>query len=192
VAGFPELARAAAVLLSYLSDRNLPHCLIGGMVVSRWGEPRATRDVDATVLADFGSEQSVLAMLLQRFPSRVPDAERFAVQARMALLVLPGGYNADVSLAALPFEREAIERATPWRIARDLILATCAAEHLIIYKLVAARPGDIQDIISVVARQRGNLDVERIRRWGREFAELKEDPDLLRPFEDALRRAEER
>jgi hypothetical protein len=33
------------------------------------------------------------------------------------------------------------------------------------------------------------LDVELVRRWGRELAELKEDPDLLRRFEDALRRA---
>lgn len=26
-------------------------------------------------------------------------------------------------------------------------------------------------------------------RWGREFADLKEDPDLLRPFEEALLKA---
>jgi hypothetical protein len=188
VAGFPELARAAADLLSYLAECGLPHCLIGGMVVSRWGEPRATRDVDATVLVDFGDEQKVLATLLRRYPSRVPDPEQFAVRARIALLVLPGGYNADVSLAALPFEREAIERATPWQLAPDLTLSTCGAEHLIVYKLVAARPGDIQDVISIVQRQGRRLDVDLIRRWGREFAELKEDPDLLRPFEDAWSR----
>ena len=41
----------------------------------------------------------------------------------------------------------------------------------------------------IVRRQGRRLDVDRVRRWGREFAELKEDPDLLRPFEDALRKA---
>jgi hypothetical protein len=27
-----------------------------------------------------------------------------------------------------------------------------------------------------------------IRHWGAQFAELKEDPDLLRPFDEALKR----
>lgn len=59
---------------------------------------------------------------------------------------------------------------------------------MIVYKLVAARPHDLVDVTGIVRRQRGRLDVDLVRRWGREFAELKEDPDLLRPFEDALRR----
>jgi hypothetical protein len=184
------LARAAADLMTYLREQHLPACLIGGMVVSRWGEPRATQDVDATVAAEFGNEPAVLKILLQRYPSRVPDPSAFAARARIALLVLPGQINGDVSLAALPFEREAIERASDWQLAEDVILPTCSAEDLVVYKLVAGRPGDIQDVIGIVRRQAGRLDVERIRRWGREFAELKEDPDLLRPFEDALRRAD--
>lgn len=40
---------------------------------------------------------------------------------------------------------------------------------------------------SIVRRQGGRLDVARTRRWGLEFAELKEDPNLLRPFESVLR-----
>jgi hypothetical protein len=53
-----------------------------------------------------------------------------------------------------------------------------------VYKLVAARPHDIGDVEGIVRRQGRRLDVECIRRWGRELAELKEDPDLLRPFEE--------
>lgn len=182
------LARAAADLMTYLREQQLAGCLIGGMVVSRWGEPRATQDVDATVATDFGDEPAVLGILLQRYPSRVSEPSEFAARARMALLVLPGRINGDVSLAALPFEREVIERASDWKLTEDVVLPTCSAEDLVVYKLVAGRPGDIQDVIGIVRRQAGRLDTERIRRWGREFAELKEDPDLLRPFEDALRR----
>jgi hypothetical protein len=32
--------------------------------------------------------------------------------------------------------------------------------------------------------------VDRIRQWGRTFAELNDEPDLLRPFEDVWRRIE--
>ena len=41
----------------------------------------------------------------------------------------------------------------------------------------------------MVRRQGSRLDVELIHRWGREFATLQEDPDLLRPFENAWRDA---
>ena len=67
------------------------------------------------------------------------------------------------------------------------MLRTCSAEDLVVYKLVAARPQDVLDVQGIVRRQSDRLDVDRIRRWGGVFAELKEDPDLLRPFEDALR-----
>lgn len=66
-------------------------------------------------------------------------------------------------------------------------LRTCSAEHLVVYKLVAARSHDLTDLESVVIRQGNRFDI--IRRWGGVFAELKEDPDLLRPFEAAVRKA---
>jgi hypothetical protein len=52
-------------------------------------------------------------------------------------------------------------------------------------KLVAARPQDLIDVEGIVRRQRDRLNAELIRFWGRQFAELKEDPDMLRPFESA-------
>jgi hypothetical protein len=75
-----------------------------------------------------------------------------------------------------------------WDIVPGVSLRTCGAAHLVIYKLVAGRTHDLSDIESIVRRQGDALDVDCIRRWGREFAELKGDPDLLRPFEDALRK----
>jgi hypothetical protein len=183
----PALARAAAHLLRYLDTLKRPACVIGGVAVARWGEPRATQDVDLTVLTEFGEEEQVLRELLAEFASRIHSPERFAVANRIALLTLPGGINADVSFASFPFEREAIERSSPWAIAENVQIRTCSSEDLIVYKLVAARPGDIQDIIRIVQRQKHKLDVDRVRGWGRQFAELKEDPELLSPFEAALK-----
>ena len=94
------------------------------------------------------------------FEARRPDAEAFALANRVLLLKTRDGVEIDVALAAFPFEIEAI---------------------------VAARTHDLSDMESIVRRQGARLDVERVRRWGREFAELKEDPDLLRPFEIVFR-----
>lgn len=183
----PTLARAAAEILGFLDSRGRQACVIGGVAVARWGEPRTTQDVDLTVRTDLGTEEAVLDDLLSRFPSRLDDPKPFALQNRIVLLTLSGGINADVSFASFPFELEALDRSSPWSISPELVLRTCSAEDLIVYKLVAARPGDIQDVIRIVQRQGPRLDVARIRDWGAQFADLKEDPDLLRPFEDALK-----
>ena len=106
----------------------------------------------------------------------------------MLLLETAEGVKIDVALAAFPFEIEAIERATPWTLGESVALRSCSAEDLVVYKLVAGRPQDLVDVEGIVRRQEDRLDVDRIRRWGLEFAELKEDPDLLRPFENLWRK----
>jgi hypothetical protein len=183
----PPLLEAARELLDYLESLGRPACLIGGMVVARWGEPRATRDVDATVLADFGEEAGLLAALLRKFPSRDPEPLPRAEIGRLALLTATNGVQIDLSFAAFPFEREVLDRASTWRIPPDTDLRTCSPEDLVIYKLVAGRPNDLVDVSGIVRRQGSHLDAGRIRYWGQVFAEIKEDPDLLRPFEQAMR-----
>jgi hypothetical protein len=189
VTAVPALAAAAREVLSVLEAAGRPACLIGGLVVSRWGQPRATTDADFSVLTPFGEEEAVIDILLARFPVRRPDARTFALSYRVLLLVAESGVKIDVALAALPFEIEAIEDATPWDIAPGVAVRTCSAEHLVVYKLVAGRPQDLLDMETVVRRQGRRLDLSRIRRWAREFAEIKEDPDLLTPFETAVSKA---
>jgi hypothetical protein len=184
----PPLASAAATVLSVLDSARIPACLIGGLVIPRWGQPRATTDADFSVLAPYGDEAPVIDLLLANFKERRPHARVFALAHRVLLLVSADGVGIDIALAAFPFETDAIEKASPWEISPGVVVRTCSAEHLVVYKLVAARPQDLVDMAGIVRRQGDRLNVEFIRRWGREFAELKEDPDLLRPFEDALRR----
>lgn len=179
---------AADELLAFLRANHRPACLIGGLVVSRWGEPRATKDVDATVLVDFSEEVAVLDLLLSKFASRDPDPVRRAELGRLALLRATNGVDLDLSFAAFPFELEVLDRASDWRVTSDVSLRTCSAEDLVLYKLVAARLIDLHDVQSVVSRQAGRLDPERVRLWGQRFAEILEKPELLDPFEAALRK----
>ena len=170
------LFAAARELLDSLDALGFTSCLIGGLVVARWGEPRLTRDVDATVLAEYGSEAGVLDALLARFSPRRPDARDFALAHRVLLLRASNGVDLDVSLAAFEFEREALERASAFEFEPGVRLRTCSAEDLIVYKAVAGRPRDIADIETVVARQVRRLDVDRVREWLRLFAELRRTP----------------
>ena len=81
----PPLVQAADELLGFLRANGRSACLIGGIVVSRWGEPRATKDVDATVLVDFAEEAAVLDLLLSKFESRDPNPVPRAELGRLTL-----------------------------------------------------------------------------------------------------------
>lgn len=181
------LALAARDILRFLAVHNVPACLIGGLAVQRWGEPRVTQDVDLTVLAAFGQEAAVIDVLLSAYAARDPKARDFALEYRVLKLRAPDGVPIDVSLGALPFEIEVLTRASPWRLSPKIELRVCSAEDLIVYKLVAGRPRDLLDVEGVVRLRWRDLDLRRVRFLTRQFAELLESPHLLQPFEDALR-----
>jgi hypothetical protein len=87
----PLLVCAAQAVLSALDAASIPACLIGGMVVSRWGQPRATTDSDLSALAPYGTEARVVDTLLAQFRPRREDARAFAIDHRVLLLASAEG-----------------------------------------------------------------------------------------------------
>ena len=55
---------AAHELHAFFSSNNISYCIIGGIALQHWGEPRFTQDVDATVLITFGEEKKLLEKIL--------------------------------------------------------------------------------------------------------------------------------
>ncbi len=177
---------AAQEVLDILCSHGHPACAIGGLAVLRWGQPRATQDADISVLAPFGEEADVIDLLVERFTARRHDAREFAKARRVVIITASNGAPVDVGLAALPFEREALERSEVWHWSTDIAFPVCSADDLIIYKLAAARPHDLVDMEGVVRLQWRQLDVERIRHRAGQLSEMLEGPNLLEPFERAL------
>lgn len=137
-------------------------CIIGGLAVQRWGEPRLTRDVDLTLLTGYGGERPVVEGLLSVFESRVPHALGFATRARVVLLRSASGVPIDVALGALPFEERAVERASGWTVPGSAALRTCGAEDLVVMKVFAGREQDWLDVRGVLVRQREILDIDLV------------------------------
>ncbi len=69
--GLNNILQAAVSLGQQLEIFRIPYCVIGGVAVQRWGEPRQTVDVDATLLIGFGCEESAIEHLLSQFNSRI-------------------------------------------------------------------------------------------------------------------------
>ncbi len=63
------------------------------------------------------------------------------------------------------------------------------AEDLVVYKLVAARPRDLDDAEKLLSLHGPVLDIARIRRLVREISDALEDSSRVETFERLLRKA---
>ncbi len=183
-----DLLVAAREVLQWLQEADVPACLIGGLAVQRWGEPRLTQDVDITVLAG-EREDALLEACSARFRPRVAAAVEFARTRRVLLVSASNGVAVDLALGSISFEREVIDRGSDYDYAPEMRLRTCSAEHLIVYKAVAARPRDVADLEGIVVRQFDRLDVPLIRQWLVAFRPAVEH-DAVEPFERAWAKAQ--
>lgn len=174
---------AAWELHEFLTRRGIPYAIIGGMAVQHWGEPRFTQDIDLTVAAPLDEPVAFIKHVVARFPPRIEDAVTFARDNRVILVRASNGYPVDISLGLPGYEDGVMRRAVDLELESGKAVRICAAEDLIIHKAIAGRPQDLYDIEGIVFRQREDLDVDMIRSWLEEFAELLETPDILARFE---------
>jgi hypothetical protein len=164
--------------------------VIGGIAVIARGVPRQPIDIDATVWGRATSIRNLLAALeANDILPRIPDAEEFARRRQVLLLAHRAtGTNLEISLAWLPFEEEAIGRASAVAF-RDVSIPVAQPQDLIVYKAVAWRDRDKADIERLLLLHGHELDLERIRDLVRQFAEALEEPERIREFEALLSRS---
>jgi len=174
-----DVVEIAGQLQAFCDEQGWKSCFIGGIAVQRWGQPRVTLDVDLTLLTGFGNEDRFIDKLLTTYSPRIQNAAEFARRRRVLLLVAPSGTGIDISLGALPFEENVVQRATSFTYPPGIDLRTCSAEDLIVLKLFASRAIDIRDAEMVAARQKGMLDWRYIEDQLRPLVELKEAPEIL-------------
>ena len=179
-----HLRDTIADLMRWIAAEQLEATVIGGVAAGLQGQPRLTEDVDAVVL-DADAEALLRSGKQYGFQPRTVDAIEFSRRTRVLLMRHRSGVDADLSLGTLPFEREVIARAQTIE-AGGLRISIATPEDLIIMKALARRPQDVADIVGIVEVQ-PDLDVERIRRWVREFSSVLEMPEILDDLELLLR-----
>ena len=174
-----EVYRAAADLQRRFEERGWRFCLIGGLALQRWGEPRETIDVDVTLLTGFGREEAFIREILCWYAPRVTNADDFALAHRVLLVQAASGVGIDIALGGMPFEEAAVRRATSYEFSAGISLRTASAEDLIVMKAFAARPKDWIDVEGIVIRQGDRLDWSLIDAELRPLVELKGEPEIL-------------
>ena len=186
-----EVYRAADMLQRHCESQHWRFCLIGGLALQRWGEPRETIDVDVTLLTGFGGEERFIQEILSWYEPRVPDPVGFALRNRVVLVQAPSGVGIDIALGGLPFEEAAVERSTLYEFAPGITLRTASAEDLIVMKAFASRAKDWVDVEGIAIRQTKKLELAYVLGHLTPLAELMGEPEILDRLAAVRAKAEE-
>lgn len=173
------LARLARAL-----DRaELGYMVIGGQAVQLYGEPRLTRDIDLTLAAGVDELASVTELCAAEGLKVLVARPVEFVRETMVLPALDesSGVRVDFIFSFSEYERQAIKRGRAVKLSGTEV-RFAAVEDLLIHKLVAGRPRDIEDVRTVLAKNPG-LDRAYTERWLADF-----DAALARSLLDTFRR----
>jgi hypothetical protein len=153
--------------------------IIGGQAVLLYGEPRLTRDIDVTLGVDIDEVDRVLGAIKSLALSLlVKDVRAFVVSTHvLPLLHEESGIRVDLIFSFSPYEQEALKRV----FTKEMLgykVPFASIEDLLIHKMVAGRPRDIEDIRGILARPRERDDAY-VLKWLRDFGKT-----LSRPLAD--------
>lgn len=173
---FQELLERIAL---ELEKEGILYMIIGGQAVLLHGEPRLTRDIDITLGATVEKLDAILRVAAASGLEPLVDPETFPKET-MVLPCQHGGSDirVDFIFSFSPYEQQALQRVRKVRIGKaDVRFA--AVEDLIVHKMFAGRPRDLEDVKAILAKN-PEADVVYIRQWLKEFTKALEEPYLER------------
>jgi hypothetical protein len=181
-----ELLRALSGVLGRL---RVGWYVFGAQAVLHWGRPRFTQDIDVTV--QLGSVQtSHLVEELQKagFALRVEGTPAFIRQTRVLPLEFgSSGWALDVVLGGPGLEEEFQQRAVPVEVAPGVTVPIISAEDLVVTKVLAGRPKDLEDVRGILLAQSNGLDTGAVRRLLGQLESALGVSDLVPVFDGLLK-----
>ena len=169
-------------LAAVLSRAGIPYMIIGGQAVLLYGEPRLTRDIDVTL--GIGSEDlnEVLSVCKKIGLKPIPEKPDSFVSETMVLPASDSksGIRVDFVFSFTSYETAAIRRARKISIG-DQKVCFASPEDVIIHKIFAGRPRDLEDVRSICLKSR-RLNTKYIVQWLKEFDRSFEGKRFLATF----------
>lgn len=152
-----------------LNKHNIKYMIVGGQAVLLYGEPRLTKDIDITLGIGPEDLEAFLPVVKEiDLQVLVEDTEKFVHNT----FVLPtlderSGFRVDFIFSISSYERNALGRVRSVKIGNTEIYFA-SVEDLIIHKVIAGRPRDIEDIKVILIKNKG-IDNPYILKWLKEF-----------------------
>jgi len=155
--------------------------IIGGQAVLIYGEPRLTKDIDVTLGIGLEGLPKIKALVKSLdLKPLVSNIDRFAKETMVfPVLDEKSGIRVDFIFSFSPYEHQAIERAGKIAMGRTKV-KFAALEDVVIHKMVAGRPRDMEDIRIILLKNPGH-DSKYIEKWLMEF-DLSLEKNYLNDF----------
>lgn len=155
-----------------LKASRVPYMVIGGQAVLLYGEPRLTRDIDITLGIGTDQYETILALArLLGFKILVDNPEDFVQKTKvLPFMDQKSGIRIDFIFSFSPYEKQAIERArtVTFDSASAVGVQFALLEDIVIHKVIAGRPRDIEDVKSILLKNPA-FDKKYITEWLMEF-----------------------
>jgi len=174
--------KALGNIAALFNHYNVEYMVIGGLANAKWGRPRATLDIDITIWAQDHEIKHIIAMFQETYTLRVEKPIEFVKETRVLPIKTPEKQQIDIVFGALPFEKQAIERAVKVKIGNAEI-NFCTAEDLILLKIISDRPRDLEDAEGVIHFQKETLDYAYLEPRIMELANLLDRPEISERWE---------
>lgn len=173
-------------LAEHLERRRIPYMVMGGQAVLAYGVFRSTKDIDVTLGIGPDGIDAVLNLVKDCGWKVIPEDPRTFVADTLVLPCIDpiSKVRIDFIFSFSPYEATAIARSRTMTIG-GVKIRYIAPEDLIIQKIVAGRPQDLDDVKWLVQKVTA-LDLEEVRRWLRQFEETLARP-LIADLDRALR-----
>jgi hypothetical protein len=168
----PDFEALITRISGRLRERSIPFMLIGGQAVLLHGEPRLTLDIDITLGAAPDRLPDLLAVCDASGLDPLPeDVAAFVRETYVLPAAEESGIRVDFIFSTTPYEAQAIARAVTVLIGGEAV-PFASAEDLLLHKLFAGRPRDLDDAAGVVRRKGEELDWDYLERWAEAFGEV--------------------
>jgi len=166
-----------------MDECGLQWYVFGAQAAIIWGSSRLSADVDVTAAIEPETLAHYTdAMSSHGFEPVIDDSEFVARTRVLPFVHRTSGMPLDVVLAGPGLEEEFLRRAIPVDVDGTLV-PVISPEDLIVTKILAGRPKDIEDIRSVIHQRASSLDEARIREVLSLLEEALGQSDLLPVFE---------
>jgi len=155
-----------------LSDNNVPYMLIGGYSMTLHGCPRMTEDLDITLGVDVDHVDTIIEILKNDFSAIVESPKEFAAKTNVLLLVdNKTGVRVDLIFSFIDFELQAVASADIVKI-NGAQIRNISLDNLIIYKMMAGRERDKEDVRLLLTARRSDVDIDAVSSKLQEFADF--------------------
>lgn len=172
------LEKALRDIAALFEKHKIEYMVIGGLANAKWGQPRATLDIDITVWVSDSEITNLISLLEGSYTLLVDKPVEFIRETRVLPLKGLRNQRIDLIFGALPFERHAIQRSLKVEIGNAAV-NFCTPEDLILLKIISDRPRDLEDVQGILRFRKDSLDYNYLEPRIQDLANLLDRPDIL-------------